>query len=152
MSLDVELEPRLLTDAPEVSEPPPLTQAEMATYAAALSKLDYSRLLQEKELVEWTFESVSPALPEWRLSLDVYPHPLVQQRLLVLNEVYAYRRNRSMWEWGVAGGIVGGLIGGLAKDQLLLGVAVGGVLGAVAGRSDLLQTLLTDISTRAVLL
>jgi hypothetical protein len=114
-------------------------------------------------LVEWTFEATSPALPAWRLEFDIYPHPLVQQRLLVLNElyrraqenpmaVYSYRRNNSMWEWGVAGLIVGGLIGGVAKDQIWLGAAVGGVLGGMAGRSELLQTLLADISTRAVLL
>lgn len=163
MALTQELETRQFEDAPELRDPPPLSPAEMQAYATAISKLDYKRLTQERDLLEWIFEAVSPALPEWRLEFDVYPHPLVQQRLLVLNElykraqenpvrIYNYRRTNSMIEWGVAGALVGGLIGGIAKDRLVLGTAVGAVLGGMAGRSKLLQTLLTDISTRAVLI
>lgn len=154
---------RSLQDAPEMREPLPLTSEEVLAYSQVLSSLGYPTLVKELSLLQSTYEQLAPALPDWRLQLSMYPHPIVQKRLLVLNELYqrtqttpkmayTYQRNRAMLEWGAAGAVVGGLVGYFTKKELGLGAAVGGVLGAVAGRSDLLQTVLMEISTKAVMI
>ena len=175
MSTDVEtLEPlefnqirglvaRSLEESPEMREPAPLTPAEVNAYAASLTLMGYPKLVRERELLENTFEQLEPALPPWRMQLDLYPHPVVQRRLLVLNEwyrrgvadpemAYNYNRNRTMLEWGAAGAVIGGMIGYFTKEQLWLGAGAGAVLGGVAGRSELFQTLLMSLSSRAVML
>jgi len=140
-----------------------LTAPEVNQYVASLHAMDYSRLVRERALMDRTFEQLAPALPDWRLRLDLYPHPLVQRRLLVLNEgyrraaadpemAYNYNRNRAMLEWGAAGAVVGGMIGQYSQKKPWLGAAAGAVLGGVAGRSELFQTLLMSLSARAVML
>jgi len=119
--------------------------------------------VREKELVTRVYENLAPALPSWRLQLEQYPHPIVQQRLLMLNEwylranedprkAYSYNRNRTMLEWGAAGATIGGLVGYFTKKRPWTGVVLGTVLGGVAGRSELFQQLLLSLSTRAVAL
>lgn len=175
MSTDVEtLEPlefgqirglvaRSLEESPEMREPPPMTPAEVNAYAADLTSMGYPQLVRERELLETTFEQLEPALPLWRIQLDLYPHPVVQRRLVVLNEwyrrgvadprmAYNYNRNRAMLEWGAAGAAVGGMVGYFAKERLWLGAGAGAILGGVAGRSELFQTLLMTLSSRAVML
>jgi hypothetical protein len=154
---------RSLEESPEMREPPPLTPTEVNAYATSLVPMGYPRLVRERELLENIYEQLEAALPPWRLQLDLYPHPVVQQRLLVLNEwyrrgvadpemAYNYNRNRAMLEWGAAGSVIGGMVGYFTKEQMWLGAAVGGVLGGVAGRSELFQTLLMSLSARAVML
>lgn len=154
---------RELQESPELRDPAPLTSETVALYRQRLSQMTYQQLVRERDLVQQTYDLVADALPEWRVDLSLYPHPVVQRRLLVMNELYkraevnpemaySYHKNIAMIEWGAAGAVVGGLIGYFAKDRLWTGVISGGVLGAVAGRSALLQNILMNISSRAVMI
>lgn len=154
---------RSLTAAPELQQPPPLNAAEVVAYRTRLQSMDYSHLTQEVEVLSRVFEQLEPALPPFRLEFDTYPHPIVQRRLLALNEVYRraaidptqnYRHQKTKLtvEWGAAGAIIGGIVGYMTKDQLQLGALVGAVLGGVAGRSDLLRDVLTGLSSRVLMM
>lgn len=155
------LSTRELSDAPELREPLPLTPEQMVEYQQFLAQQPLSYIGTELELVDRTFAMLQPALPEWRLQFDQYPHPLVQKRLILLNEIYRrsnatpivtarYFKGRNMLEWSLAGAVVGGLIGGVTKGEVLLGTAAGAILGAVTGRSVILQDVLTSLSRSAV--
>lgn len=154
---------RSLEAAPELRSPPPLSPSEVDRYRESLGAMSFARLLQEVDVMTKTYDQIEPALPDFRLSLDLYPHPVVQRRLLALNELYrraasnpvenyTYRKRSSMLEWGAAGAIIGGVVGYVGKDSLWLGAAVGAVLGSVAGRSELLKDVLTGLSSRVLMM
>lgn len=142
--------------------PPPLTPLDAQGYSLALKQMDDSRLLKENEVMERVYGRLEPALPDNRLDLDDYPHPVVQRRLLALNEMYHravadpvssfnQQQTKTMVEWGVAGGIVGGLVGAFTNRDMWMTTGIGAVLGAVAGRSTIIQQLLTEASSRLLM-
>jgi hypothetical protein len=157
------LQSRHIKEAPELQTPFPMTEGEVHSYESQLREMSYNRLLQEEEVMSRMYGRLEPALPEWRVDLDAYPHPITQRRLIALNEVYNravndpvreynQQKNKTMLEWGAAGAIAGGLIG-LFTKQSTTGFALGGaILGAVAGRSAVVQQLLTEASSRLLMI
>jgi hypothetical protein len=136
---------------PELRDPLPMTPEEVEVYAAQVRSLSYPQLVRAIELMNQAFTAIKDSLPEDRLNLMVYPHPMLQRRLVLMNEFYRrsvesprsvafYNMTKTTFEWGLAGGLIGGAFGYFfVQKKATAGALAGMVLGALAGRSEVVQ-------------
>lgn len=148
-------------EAYEVQQPYAMSPSEIDSQVAIFRALSYPQLLREMDLIQRSYDALKDALPPERLDLLQNPHPVMQLRVLLLNElyyrtitnpqyVYSYNRDRTMFEWGVAGAVVGGGAGYLIFKHPWIGLGIGGIIGAMVGKNELIQRLLIDTASGLV--
>jgi len=137
-----------------------LTPPDVEAYHKRLQSLDYGQLIKEQAVLDRVYTNLEDLLPAGRTDLALNPHPLLQKRLLLNNELYRrasadpfvvsnWHRNKAMVEGAIAGSIVGGVVGHFGKSGSMAGAAfVGAVIGAIGAQSQLLTSVLEGMAAR----